>query len=564
MKKTAKRMLLGLALLFLAALEIYTYLNMHFYYKAKNTIKNDKQRMIILEKASRMLPFNDAVFFSLGKLYLNFSRDGLIPLEEKTKLLRKSKDSFKRSLQLNPGNYQSHFYLAQVIQYLNYFTADNKDFINEFKKASFLTTFDEEAYFEIGRILLSRWQNLNKEERDFTLSILKNAISASSKERIQVILPVWFWNVKEEGVLEELLPRTPEVNRLYADFLGERGLFLETRWEKLAQAEAMDFEQARKKYSQGKIDFRLIKLSSASDRFKEALNNLKRIHFYQKLTAETSIDENEYLRLKKELNLWMSRLLIERLKPLQETKDYLFNYIDLEEEISNLIDLEKYLESRNILKRTGGFESEDLLTLYLDVLLDFKMSRYQTVIDKVKGRQGFILTKVLQYPFESGQIWRMLGDSYQRFDFLYDAEKYYLMTLEIIPEDISTLLSLEKTYERLNDQEMLKILHQRMDKIFSPEDISYENIVLEKGKGREFVHISRGGEKKFDLVIDSIKSQEPALISIFINNKIIWENFFDEEMISFQANTVPGKNSLKIVPLNQNVIIRRIKSKNIE
>jgi hypothetical protein len=176
-----KRIALILALVVVAGVDILIYWNTHLYYRAKE-IKNDEKMIVVLEKANQFYPGNDLVFYELGKAYNNLGSQNLTDRTKSESYLQESIKNFKFSIRLNPASYYSHYLLAEALHLMSYISpsSDLKPY-EEYKKVALLLGHNHRIFYDVGKILFSRWSELSEEDREFTTKILER-IARERKE----------------------------------------------------------------------------------------------------------------------------------------------------------------------------------------------------------------------------------------------------------------------------------------------------------------------------------------------------------------------------------------------
>jgi len=135
---------------------------------------------------------------------------------------------------------------------MNYLSPEfDANYSDEFKNAALLSGYNSQIYYETGRILLSRWSRLSEEDKEFALEILKIVLEIREPAELESILQIWEMNVSDYKVMERILPEDVGIYRMYAKFLGEKNRSAEERRKFLAEAELMEFENAKSEFYQG-------------------------------------------------------------------------------------------------------------------------------------------------------------------------------------------------------------------------------------------------------------------------------------------------------------------------
>ncbi|TET70665.1 MAG: hypothetical protein E3J56_07615 [Candidatus Aminicenantes bacterium] len=216
-------------------------------------------------------------------------------------------------------------------------------------------------------------------------------------------------------------------------------------------------------------------------------------------------------------------------------------------------ELESYLRDRGLVgeKLNASFDNLDRLSLQL--LLYFKQNRYRDIV--IMGRllqQGFVVV-----PEEKREdyvkILQLVGDSYQKIDYIYDAGEFYQKALEIEPENIDTLLRICQNYERLNDDRKIREIKKRIDKLMSPTEIVLKNLTINKGRSFSRTLILDGRKIILDLHFKNSREDISPLITVFFNERVVWENYLKEEVISIPLESKVGENAIQVVAINRAV-----------
>lgn len=545
-----KKILFILALFVVAVANIFIYWNQRLYYQAERIEENEK-KIEILERANQFYPSNDLVFYELGKAYFDL---GIRSLNNKTKssaYLQESIKSFKRSVRINPASQFSHFNLGQSLRYMSFFSPSlDVNCYDEYKKAAILVDHNSQIFYDVGKIFLSRWSELSEENKSFTLEILRKLVGGKDREKLWSIMQTWEMNVKNYDVMEKILTEDPQIFRIYAEFLGEKSLSLEKRQGALADAEFLEFERAKSEHNSGENEFLYYRMKEAFNHFESCLNILERVKFYQNLTQKNLIDHSEFGELWKSVFLNLAKCHIEEGGELKEVEGYLWKYLELEDKVAAVHDLEFYLGDRSLIGEELETSFNDLDRLYFQLSLYFKQNRYRDIV-----RIGRLLQQSLVVvPKEKREVYvrilQLVGDSYQKVDYIYDAGELYQKALEIDPENIDTLLRIRQNYERLNEDEKLREIKERVDKLMSPEEI-LKNLTINKGRRFSDILALDGRKIILDLHFKDISERTTPLITIFFNGRVVWENYLKDEVLSLPLESKIGKNSLEIVAVNR-------------
>jgi hypothetical protein len=548
-----KRFVLISALVVVAAVDILIYWNSHLYYRAKETEDNE-EKIVVLRRANQFYPLNDLVFYEMGKAYFDLGNQNLNDRARSDHYLRESIQNFNRSIRINPASYFSHFRLARSLLFMSYLSPSlDANPYEEYKKVALLLGHNHQIFYETGKILLSRWGELSEENRIFTLEVLRKIAKGKDRDKLQAIMHIWEMNAKDYGVMEKILPEDARVYRMYAEFLGEKSLSVEERQRILARAEFLEFEKAKSEYNSGENEFRYFRVTEALEHFKSCLNRLEKIKFYQNLTQQNLIDHSEFSGLRKSAFLNLAKCHIEEGKELKEVEGYLRKYLALEDKVAAVGELESYLMDRGLIGEELEASFDELDRLSFQLLLYFKQNRYRDIV-KI-GRllqQSFVVVpegKRKDYI----RILQLLGDSFQKIDYIYDAGEFYQKALEIEPENINTLLRIVQNYERLNEDEKIRETKERIDKLVSPTEIVLKKLTINKGRSFSRKLILDGREIILDLHFKKGQEGIIPLVAVFFNGLVVWEDYLKEEVISIRLKSRIGENAIRAVAVNRAV-----------
>jgi hypothetical protein len=561
MIKMFKKFLLIVGVLGLMALNSLIYWSVHLYYKGEATADSDR-RISFLKRSQKLNPINDKVYYELGKAYFDFSVRNVGDNELRDENLEKSIENFIKAVRLNPGAYSSHFRLAQALSYMDYFKPVEINYYDQYKKAALLTTYDDDIYFEIGKIMLSRWGQLTERDREYTLDMMKNIIGVEGRQGLMNIIQVWATYVEDYSVINEILPQNPESLRMYADYLGGRSLSLKERLEKLSKAESMEFESAISHYNKGLNEARIYHMNNAQQNLSSGLRLLDNIKFYQSLTGESSINEEEFLNIKKSVLLGLIKLKLQRTGELKQAEEDLNEYLEMEEEDTKIEELEKYMVERNLLEiKPGG--SENLLRFYFKFTFDFKQHRYREIIRERENVENLLYTAASGSNKYMIIILQIMGDSYQGIDFVYDAGEFYQKALDLDPKNIGTLLRMRENYKRLNDTDKIKVVDEKLSEIVMPDEMTFNKREIRKGEAYR-IPLLFTGELSEHIDIELVGDSIEPLVAVFFNGKVVDEQYATGGRISgLELDTRQGENILEIKPINKNIeLVRIIRKKN--
>lgn len=553
-----KRLILIVAIVVVAAVNVFLYWNQHLYNQAEK-IGDTEKRIEVLEKASKFNPLNDLVFYELGKAYHDLGMNSLGEEGRSIVHLQKSISHFNRSLRINPTSYFGHFYLAQSLFNMSFDSPSQEDKAHaQYKKATDLAGQNSEIFFEVGKNFLSRWQNLSQEDKDFTLEILKKVVDGRDRERIQSLFYLWEINVNDYEVMEKILPEDPQIYRDYTRFLGEKSLSLEDRQKYLAKAEYLEFQRAKDVFDAGEYALFYYRLKEAQNHFRSCLNILEKIHFYQDLLAtQNQIDPSEFDGLQKLALLNLVKSLLEQGQELKDVEGYLWEYLAREDSAAAISELESFLKGKGLDGGTIESSFNDLGRLSFRLYFSLKQGRFR---DNMRvGRnllQSFVVVpEGKEYQFV--KILQIVGESFQKVDYIYDSNDFYKRALEMAPENLEILVRLRRNYERLRADRKIEDVSRKIGEIISPQEISVNRSIY-RGQTFRRSMVLDGRSISLGLHFGEREGDRSPLVTVLYNGRVVWEDYLEEDVVSVPVESKVGENVIQVVPVNWGVELVRI------
>lgn len=536
-------------------LDIGIYWNAHLYYSALKT-NNAAKKVDLLETANRIMPFNEQVWTELGQFYFQAGTDKLNDPDLIISNLEKAHRCLNRAVKLNPGFYQSHFYLAHTLLYLSYFSSIDMNPYEIFKKAALLTTFDTQIYFEVGRIMLSNWDDITESDKKFTIDLLKNVVATGNEEKLLDVLQIWSISISDYQIVEQLIPRNPTSYRLYAGFLGEKSLSLRERHKYLIKAETWEFLEAKREYIRGNREFNLFQINSALEHYQKSLRLLKGIRFYQIFSDQQAINKNEYHDLLKDIYLAIVRVWIQKENDYKKAEPYLLQYFEFENDLSRLDELETFLHSKGLLDTKPSELEKDPESLYLKTLLNYKMNRFQKIVTEWENIREKYFNPSPENKEYYIRIFQLVGDSYQKIDFIYNAEEFHQKALDIDENRLDTLLRMRLNHLRQNDQYKLEQINKKIKTLVTPREKEFNDLIIEKNHSCDVPLTIEGEPIRISLFFKEGSQTQLPLVTVLFNGEVIFEDFVVENLITFEIDPKPLSNVIQIIPLNRKLILQ--------
>jgi tetratricopeptide (TPR) repeat protein len=539
-----------LSLVLIGLLDICIYWNYHLYYRSRKN-ENPEKKASLLEKSIAYFPLNDLAFYELGKSYFDLGISNLTEGAASEARLQKSVQNFEKSILINPASPFTHFHLAQSLLNLELVSSEKSTpFYGEFRKAALLAGENSQIFHEVGRIFLSRWIELSDTDRKFALEILRKTLAKKDREKISLVLNTWELNVKDYEMIEAILPEDARVYRQYAQFLGEKSLSLEKRHKYLARAESLDFVEAKGEFQSGEADLSRSRVYGAFTHFIHVLEFLREIRFYDALDLGKSISKEESSELMKSLFLNLAKCGIEKKEGLKEFLEYLKQYISLEDQAAEIGALDSYLKERGVIPPEFGKDLADLDRLGLELLLLFKRKRYDEIIDFSAQLERSLIVAPKAKKKDYVRIQQIVGDSFKEAGNLTDAEKSYQKALQIDPTNLETWLSLRQVYSRLRDDKKLMETNEKIEEVLTPKKIALSGPQFKKGQIFTEVLVLDGRDIILDIHFDKNEKAIDPLLSIFLNNRVVWDGYSQDGLVSIVLRTKMGRNVLQITPIN--------------
>lgn len=554
----AKKILSLSAIIVLATAAFLLYWNQFLHSRAIQT-SSYQERIKLLEKVTQFYPFNDKVYYELGKAYYSRGFDNILDIPTRDTALQKSISSYNRSLHLNPISYFSHFHLAHSLRLTAFLSNEiSLDADNELKKAARLTGHNYQIYFEVGKDFLSRWDELSDEDREFTIDILSKMASVRDRERLQALMHYWEINSLNYEVMEKILPENASTYRMYAQFLGEKSLDLNVRYQYLATAEAMEFEEAQQAFKAGENSFLYRRVQKAIQYYQDCYEKLIKIKFFQNFYDAAPIAVDEFNQILKATHLQLLKCKIILGQELNQIKVHLDKYLEMEEGIGSLSELELFLKNHRVISGELEIVADDSEPMLIQMALYLKQNRFQEII-RFGGQiqTSYVGTSGIQRD-QYIKALLMLGDAYQEANYNYDAENIYMKALEMAPDNLDILLRLRQNYSKLNDEVKIQAINSRISRYLSPKNISLRQAFVEREHkfGKKFK--LDGGKKTIELYLERSESDIDPLISLFFNGRVVWEGFSSRNPLSLELDVLEGENKLEVQPLNMPITLQRI------
>ncbi len=538
MRKTA----LVIGLLAGALASVVLFINIDIFYKSKKEARDPERNLARLESANRLVPFSDLTLAEEGRAHLDVALANLADVERARDSLRRAESLLRRALRANPASSLNHFYYAKTLQYLGFVSEDKvPDSLPELWKAARLAGGWSPRDFDILQMLLDRWPSLSPEQQRFALLRTRKILAKENESQFRTILHLWFLNVKDGTLLDDLLPESSKLYRTYARFLGEMTLSLKTRQKLLAKAEDLDYNRAVREADAGQPD--------------ECLKLLNGIRFYAALDEEKDIGP-ELIRhqlLLKSALLSRAKLRLMQNRKLAEAESDLRAYLKIETDYNEVLGLETYLGELKLLKAEQGVWSVqgDLRDLAFQVFLMFCAHKYDQIVSLGSALDGPLIVPDPGQRKYLREILMLVADAYDKLNFLYEPEKFYQKALEAAPGDWEVLLKLRLYYERMNEPAKIARVNQTLDKVLTPPAFVPAESLIGKGQTRVLPLVLDAQSAALTLTFKLPEEQPHPLITLVLNGRVIWEGYLAAPDLPLQVEVQPGLNRFEVTAVNR-------------
>jgi|GEM_PF-190103 len=563
---------------FLAAVSLAIYWNHHLYSVGKNTV--DKTRKIgILEQANAVYTKNDLAYYELGVANQTLGLQETEFAEVRMARMQDSRDNFERSLTINPLSAYSHLHFAKTLQSLSTMISQSRKptgnqqlppstgqdpvtlqarALQEYKKAVMLAAHHKPIYLGVGKILFSHWDELSEEDKNFTRNFLKKMSPHVQNEDLVELMQVWAENVKDYSIMDLILPDGIQAYKMYVKLLGEKSLSHEERLRYQAKVESIRFKSAKRRHKAGDNELVYRKTEAALAHFEKALDILGSVRFYQNLSSGHSIDVDEFVDLKKSCLLMTAKCRLITGQAFEDVEPLLKRYVQLEEKEAALHDLEVFLRNRGILRESIASDLDALDLIAFQIRLNFKQGRYRDIIEAGRALEidYMVLTAAERKIY--AQLMHLVGDAFLKQDFMYDAAAYYRKALEVDPNNLEMLFGIRTSYARINDENMIRQLDGMIERVLSPKEKVFEDVVVRKENAFSYPMKLDGKRIVLRLNFKGLDEGVEPLVAVFFNDVVVWENYAGEGELSLRLNPLAGRNKLVISPVNTDIVLKSI------
>jgi len=531
----------------------------YFYNQSLNE-DEEEQQIVLLERAKKLNWGNDKVYAELGKIYFDLGVESLGRDEDASDFLKKSVDYFAQALKINPFNHIYQLNYSQSLQYWETYTGSaptQENILERYKKAAALSGDNIDVLYETSKVLMTQWKDISPDERQYMINVLQGILEGRRTDRLHELLNIWALNSGDYEVMSQIIPDNSNSLKRYAKFLGERSLSLEERRKVLARAEYLDFIEARQEHGLGESSLDFFRIEEAQKHLGACRRLLKNIKFYQDLSGNEYIDQKEYQSLWYLSGLNSAKAKLESGAGLKEVEQDILDYVGFEGSVPELDRLKSYLQAKGVIEKSPEDSFNDLDKTAFHLTLLFRQNRYRDII-----RVGKTIEQSLVVPEEKKdafvKILLLVGDSYRKTDYVYNALEMYQKAYELDGSNLRVLDSLRQNYEWLNRAEDVKRIEQEIESLLADKrmDLSSRKIA----KGRDFTQrmLLKGDRVNITLAFDWGQQAKPPLVSILFNGRLKWEDYLDSPEVTVVCDSEMGMNSVTVSPVNSEVVLEAV------
>ncbi|MDD8026465.1 MAG: hypothetical protein PHI34_08115 [Acidobacteriota bacterium] len=553
---SSKRFLLLLAVLAAAGADVLFYGGSRQISRASR-LADPSARIEILAGGTAFIKTNDVVERDLGRAAFEAAVADLTAVGPRDDGLRRAHAAFLESLALNPLSAATHFDLAQTLDYMKLFDLPvGEKPVDEYVKAIQLAGQDPEILAASGRALVSSWASLDPQQRIMARDITRTVLAARPVERLDEIFELWAVRIQDPAFMRAVLPADPDAYRAYARFLAERGLDRGERIHFLAEAEALELARAGEAAAAGRSDFLAARIKEAEGHYRSGLKLLDGLLFYRNLEPAAAAPSSSAIQeLRKALLLGVARCRLETSRSFDAILPELKEYLAAEDSAAAVAELEKSLRERRLIEAKPDASGKDMRRLAFELEMIFRQSRYREVIEYGQSLEAGLVMITEAVRSDYAAILEIVGDAYQKLDFLYESNRFYQKARESFSSPGLILIEkMAKNYERLNDAAALAALRKEAAGFLSPRTVDWTGITVPRGTSFKHSLVLEPRHSKLTLKA-SPPGPLPAYVTVVMNGRVIWEDFVSDAPIVLVMTPESGNNDLEITPWNGPLVL---------
>jgi hypothetical protein len=159
---------------------------------------------------------------------------------------------------------------------------------------------------------------------------------------------------------------------------------------------------------------------------------------------------------------------------------------------------------------------------------------------------------------EYAEVLEIIGDSYQKLDYLYESNGFYQKALDIAGSELGILAKMRKNFERLNNAQQVSLIDAQIPKLLSPREFDFESTIIPKGTNFSQALTLDGKNIRLSLAFTQDEGEPYPYVAVFFNGQVVWEDFVRDPALTIRLQTDLGANALEILPLNKPVTLLKL------
>jgi len=458
------------------------------------------------------LDYFSAYKYAFGWLEQGFNK-------KDNKMLEKSIHWFKKSIRQNPFFHLSHHHLGKAYLFHDYphseFFAEG---VKEIKRAVEIYQNNKIMVRDTAEILLSMWPLLSEADKELSRVLLLKYMSRFSWEEFEPLVELWWLYSREISFMETLLEKNPGFLSPVARLLIQLEGPLNLRWTFLAGYETHMLNRVIRKYRHGPsgnefpLEFEL-----------SLLDELREIKGYDNFTNNKKFNQERFQKHKILLiNKRIQNLIYQypenmTLAIKDEIGRLITEYIEVEPELKDLLELE------NFLNRKGFFKANDFGSLYLKFRIKFSQSGFSDMIDEIETLRRAISFVKDNHRSDYVNILLLLSDAYESSKLLTVADTTLRDILKISPDNPDAWLRLVHIQQVLGDDDLKKqgMFREQVDRLKQSRFLSVD-------KPKEVFFVFLIDKKEIEISVDPgliNQLRDKKIIQVFIDGRIRYEEY---------------------------------------
>jgi hypothetical protein len=153
---------------------------------------------------------------------------------------------------------------------------------------------------------------------------------------------------------------------------------------------------------------------------------------------------------------------------------------------------------------------------------------------------------------------QVLGDSFQKAGYLYEANDFYQEALQIGPDNLTTLVRTRNIYQELELSEKLDQVNILIEQYLSPKVVTLRPRLIKKNEGYNHRMILDGNIVKVGLSFVENDSSATPLVSIIANSRVVWDGFLPRQAVEISFDSAIGENIVRIEAISHDVLLNTV------